>query len=600
MPLNYLDDEQDIYPPPTNWDALRRQQAILTGQPDGADDEGFDSAQQQPSPIAGGMRIPAGNPQPAPQIPLPAPDPVELQRQKAQQARQGVTDLAGKAPVQQKPTGVGGVLRGIAAAGLGAAAGYSNAAGRTRQPIDVSGITNTLVDPGLKRRQAQYQQQMTGAQAKQAAEEQNLADLEKAGQIKGQEGVQAANVAHLNAQTAALPSQAITAAVERGGEVVADGQAAPQGREGTVMNIGGKTVFFPSAGQKEKDKKLADQATWQQVTPEMADALKDLGVATGEKVPPAVFNQYQRIIQNQGKAPKLNFEHFTNENTGDVTTVGYDPISGEEKSRSVIKGVAQKRPAASISVGNSVDQDTIDFQARKYLQSGTLPQGAGRNPMLSSRILTRATQIAKEQGLDPEATGLGAAAFKANTQALNRLQTQRNQVLTFERTASSNLDLADNVSKTVDRTGSPLVNKYLLFVKGQIAGDTDTTKLKNAVTTAASEYAKVISGGTGSAAATDSTRREAEEMLNAAFSKGTFSAVVAQMKQEMQNRRGGFDGQIDELNRAIGARPGGDRGDQQPPPPTVNPNPNGYVKGHVYGGLTYLGGDPNNQASWKK
>ena len=31
-----------------------------------------------------------------------------------------------------------------------------------------------------------------------------------------------------------------------------------------------------------------------------------------------------------------------------------------------------------------------------------------------------------------------------------------------------------------------------------------------------------------------------------------------------------------------------------------NPNPTGYIQGHVYGGLTYLGGDPNNAASWKK
>jgi len=37
-----------------------------------------------------------------------------------------------------------------------------------------------------------------------------------------------------------------------------------------------------------------------------------------------------------------------------------------------------------------------------------------------------------------------------------------------------------------------------------------------------------------------------------------------------------------------------------PNPPQGNPNPNGYVVGHVYGGLTYLGPDPNKQSSWKK
>ena len=33
--------------------------------------------------------------------------------------------------------------------------------------------------------------------------------------------------------------------------------------------------------------------------------------------------------------------------------------------------------------------------------------------------------------------------------------------------------------------------------------------------------------------------------------------------------------------------------------PATNPNPKGYVPGHVYGGMTYLGGDPNNRASWR-
>lgn len=34
-------------------------------------------------------------------------------------------------------------------------------------------------------------------------------------------------------------------------------------------------------------------------------------------------------------------------------------------------------------------------------------------------------------------------------------------------------------------------------------------------------------------------------------------------------------------------------------PKTANPNPGGYTVGHMYGGKTYLGGDPNNRASWR-
>lgn len=65
----------------------------------------------------------------------------------------------------------------------------------------------------------------------------------------------------------------------------------------------------------------------------------------------------------------------------------------------------------------------------------------------------------------------------------------------------------------------------------------------------------MISGSTGSAAATDASRREAEELLNASFSKGTTTKVIAQMKQEMENRRKGFDDQLGQLRQQMKGNP---------------------------------------------
>ena len=48
---------------------------------------------------------------------------------------------------------------------------------------------------------------------------------------------------------------------------------------------------------------------------------------------------------------------------------------------------------------------------------------------------------------------------------------------------------------------------------------------------------------------------------------------------------------VDASDLAPGARYGASGGQQ-------NPNPNGYVVGHVYNGMTYNGPDPNNPASW--
>jgi hypothetical protein len=68
-------------------------------------------------------------------------------------------------------------------------------------------------------------------------------------------------------------------------------------------------------------------------------------------------------------------------------------------------------------------------------------------------------------------------------------------------------------------------------------------------------------------------RQASDEVMNAPDRAGVLSAV--------KRGRDALDGQQG------GAKPG-------------NPNPNGYVKGHVYGNLTYLGGDPNSQSSWKQ
>ena len=72
--------------------------------------------------------------------------------------------------------------------------------------------------------------------------------------------------------------------------------------------------------------------------------------------------------------------------------------------------------------------------------------------------------------------------------------------------------------------------------------------------------------------------------------------VASILRQDMANRRK----YLDEGVKGIQGRMGG--GAQQPNQSTQqdNPNPSGYIVGHKYGGLTYLGGDPNTQSSWRQ
>jgi Flp pilus assembly protein TadB len=92
-------------------------------------------------------------------------------------------------------------------------------------------------------------------------------------------------------------------------------------------------------------------------------------------------------------------------------------------------------------------------------------------------------------------------------------------------------------------------------LKGQVKGDADTQLLENAVRTSASEYAKVMSGGTGTAAATEGVREEAAKSLNASFSNNTTKKVIEQMKLEMRKRMDGFDQQIEETKKTLKENP---------------------------------------------
>lgn len=211
-------------------------------------------------------------------------------------------------------------------------------------------------------------------------------------------------------------------------------------------------------------------------------------------------------------------------------------------------GESGEHPPSQISNFN-LSPEAKDMLANTALAGGAVPSFGSRGGQVVADIYN---QAAKNK---PGADLAGSRQdYSANTGVLKDLERNSARVSTSESTAAKNLDLAASVSGRVDRTGSPLVNKYLLYLKGQVAGDDDTNLLNNAVETAANEYANVVTAGSGGgAAATDSSRQHARDMLHSAMADGTFKQVVAQMKTEMGNRSSSF---TDALKNARSGRPG--------------------------------------------
>jgi hypothetical protein len=223
----------------------------------------------------------------------------------------------------------------------------------------------------------------------------------------------------------------------------------------------------------------------------------------------------------------------------------FDQFSPKEATAALDR--LKPRPQSNITNFN-LSPEAKAMLADQALAGGTVPSFGSRGGQAVADIYNQAAKSKPDANLaaakqDYAATG---SAIKDQVKSFARVKTS-------EGTAIKNLDLADSISKKVDRTGSPIINKYLLFLKGDFGGDDDTILLNNAVETAANEYAGVVSAGSGGGvAATDSNRDHARAMLRSAMAKGTFTKAVALMKQEMGNRKASFQEGLTELRGSRG------------------------------------------------
>lgn len=230
--------------------------------------------------------------------------------------------------------------------------------------------------------------------------------------------------------------------------------------------------------------------------------------------------------------------------------------------------------SVSLNLGSNTD-GVVDNLARRFNLTGQLPTGISRDRALVREIYTRAAQLAQEDGLTPEQAAFNGANYQANSGGLRSLARQRTLVQSFERTALSNLELAQRLSREVPRSQYPLVNQALMTGQRQ-AGDTAVARYVNALIGARTEYAKVLSGATGAAGLTDSARAEAEEMFSTYATPEQIDGLIDVARQEMHNRIQAFDDQEAYLREQMTG--GGGEREQEAPrlrwnPRTQRPEP---------------------------
>jgi hypothetical protein len=222
----------------------------------------------------------------------------------------------------------------------------------------------------------------------------------------------------------------------------------------------------------------------------------------------------------------------------------------EEKVREFNERMALERTTAA-----AFTPDAIEMAAQLYARTGQMPpMGMGKSGVeVRGRILNRAADIYKAAGTEPGDLAGKMAFYKATQAELTRLQGQRGVVMAFAGTADRNLELALELSKKVDRTGTPVYNRWLLAGRRAVAGDVDVVKFDAAVRVAINEFAKVTSSATGGGVTSDQSRQEVESMLNVAQTKAQFEGVVETLRKDMGNRKKGYDDQIESIRGALQA-----------------------------------------------
>lgn len=327
------------------------------------------------------------------------------------------------------------------------------------------------------------------------------------------------------------------------------------------------------------------------------------------KQSPELLMQYLKVINAGSKAFDLknvskneSGDIITTDITGNTTDIKPAAVKAEKPVPVMVNGKPKtvKVPetnevkilmsdgtlsaGGSIPIPKTIEEPAPEFSeaainnaAARYNIDGTLPpMGMGKGGATArSLILNRAAVLAGDtSGTDQRVAQLET---KANSGTLLQLRKTKTMIKAFEEMANKNADIALKMSDKVDRSGTPVVNRWFLAANNKIAGDVDTATFNTAVNVFANEYAKIMSGSMGNTPVSDSARKEAHEILNTAQTPAQLRANIKLLQREMQNRIKGLDdserdllkgmrGSSSDAKKDEGKNPTGNQGKQPQTP----------------------------------
>ena len=193
-----------------------------------------------------------------------------------------------------------------------------------------------------------------------------------------------------------------------------------------------------------------------------------------------------------------------------------------------------------------VTPDELKSQAWLWLANGGKPPSgssmSGGGVITKNAIAAAGAQLQAALGISTPALTVIAANEAGYTKTINTQISYMASVQGFEGTAENlvntiiNTYLTSNGQQTIDPSNSAAINKFVQDAENNLYGQAGLTAVQNYVNTLSSEYAKVMSGSTGAAGASDAATAKSEALVNTYMNKGQFFAALQAMQNDMKIR----------------------------------------------------------------
>jgi hypothetical protein len=196
-----------------------------------------------------------------------------------------------------------------------------------------------------------------------------------------------------------------------------------------------------------------------------------------------------------------------------------------------------------------VDADVLDGMLSIYNKTGTIPAGMG-NASLALKTAFYAA-IGGNHNLVDQAS-LNSSAIKAAQNSLNTQQTQLSANQTAVTALKPSIMRLQQYVKPLVDTGSPLLNKPLRDLQGQVLGANSYTAFENEINVVATEYAKILSGASASIGGVSvSSVDDVEKALNDNVTLGQLNTELDAINQDVNARLVGQQGTVNQLQSDI-------------------------------------------------